>query len=158
MMNRLMKFLVLTPFLVALNFTVFAQEEEVTEEELRNYAIAMDSIDNMKVSLIEKISDMVRNNEIVTGNRYNELSKIIGNEEKLAAANATAEEIEAIKEIIAKRDEETQKINETFQLLAKDFIGAKSYNKVRRALQADATVKAKYESILAEIQADGESK
>jgi len=157
MMNRFLKLLVLVPFCMVLNFNVFAQEEEITEEELRNYAIAMDSIDNMKASLIEKISDMVRNNEVVTGNRYNELSKIINNEEKLAAANASPEEIEAIKEIISKRDEETQKINETFQLLAKDFIGAKSYNKVRRALQADADLKAKYESILAEIQADGDS-
>ncbi|HMP99904.1 MAG TPA: hypothetical protein PKC24_09000 [Cyclobacteriaceae bacterium] len=156
MMNRLLKFLVLVPFLIALNFSVFAQEEEVTEEELKNYAIAMDSIENMKAALIETISELVRNNEVISGNRYNELSKIINDESKLAAAEAKPDEIAAVKEIIAKRDEETQKINETFQSLAREFIGAKSYNKVRKALQTDADVKAKYEAILASLNSDDE--
>ncbi len=156
-MSRVFKFLVLMPFLCGLSFIAFAQEEEVTDEELKNYAIVMDSVENMKANLIEMISDLVKNNDVVTGNRYNELSKIINDEEKLATADATAEEIKAIKAILASRDEETQKINETFQTLVKDYIGAKSYNKIRKALQTDAVVKAKYESILAEIQAEGDT-
>jgi hypothetical protein len=156
-MSRLFKFFVLVPFLCGLSFVAFSQDEEITDEELRKYAIVMDSIDNMKATLIETISDMVKNNEVVTGNRYNELSKIINSEEKLAAADATPQEIEAIKAIIVKRDEESQKINETFQSLAKDYIGAKSYNKVRKALVADTEIKAKYESILAEVKAEDDT-
>lgn len=153
-MNRVLRILALAPVFCMLSLMAYAQEEEITDDELRRYAVAMDSIDNMKAALIETISDMVKNNEVISGNRYNELSKIINDDAKLTAANASAAEIEAVRAIINKKEEETQKINETFQVLAKDYIGAKSYNKIRKALQTDAEIKAKYNAILAELQAD----
>lgn len=129
---------------------VFAQEE-VTEEELKRYAVAMDSIDNMKEDLIDSISAMVKNNEKVTAARYNELSKIINDETKLAEAEATPEEVAAIKEILKFKDEGTAKIQETFKTLATEFVGAAVYNKVKKALAENADTKAKYEALLAEL-------
>lgn len=125
--------------------------DAVTDEELKKYAIAMDSIDNMKKDLMEEISELVKNNEKITAARYNELSKVINDETKLAEAKATPEEIAAIKEVLSKKDEGTAKIQSTFQSLAKDYVGAATYNKVRKALAEDADLKAKYDAIIAEF-------
>ncbi len=129
---------------------VFAQDE-VTEEELKKYAVVMDSIDNMKEELIDSISAMVKNNEKVTAARYNELSKIINDETKLAEAEAKPEEIEAIKGILKYKEEQTAKIQETFKSLATEYVGAAVYNKVKKALAENADTKAKYEALLAEL-------
>ena len=123
---------------------------DVTDDELKKYAIAMDSIDDMKSDLLESMSEFVKNNEKITGDRYNELSKLMGDEAKLAAANATPDEISAIKEVMKMKEEGTAKIQQTFQSLAKEYIGASVYNKVKKAL-ADPAVKTRYEAIMAEL-------
>lgn len=131
-------------------------QEAVTDEELRKYAIAMDSIDDMRKSLIEDIAELVKSNGKITATRYNELSKVLQDEARLAEAKATPEEIEAIREIIKVRDAGSAKISETFQALAKDFVGVATYNKVRKALTADTEVKARYEKVLEGVKNDSE--
>lgn len=129
-----------------------AQDDDaISDEDLQKYAVAMDSIDNMTSTLIETISEMVKSNENVSASRYNELSKIIDDEAKLTEAEATDEEKEFVRAVAAKKDEETAKINEAFQSLARDYIGAKSYNAIKKALASDEEVKTKYEAIKAEL-------
>lgn len=140
-------------FYLSLVFTLMAmgsraQEATINDEELKKYAIAMDSIEHMKARLIEIISDMVKGNENMSGARYNELSKLADDEAKLAASGATAEEIDFVKAVAVRKAEETAKINSTFQSLAKDYIGAKMYNAIRKALKDDEAVKARYEALL----------
>jgi len=136
----------------------FAQDDAaVTNAELEKYAIAMDSIETLKTHLIATITDMVENNTKVSASRYNELSRIVDDSTKLVEASATADEINAIKEIVAKKQEETNKINEIFQSLAKDYIGAATYNKVRKALGADAELKSKYDAMMAKFKEQEES-
>ncbi len=148
--------LVLAVFVFGLT-TAWAQDTDgVTDDELRKYAVAMDSIDNMRSSLMATITDMVKNNSALTAARYNELSKIINDEEKLTAANPTAEEIEAVKLIIKAKDEGTAEIQSTFQSLAKDYVGAAVYNKVKKALASDQEVKARYDAIFADVSKDTE--
>jgi ATP-dependent Lon protease len=133
------------------SFSAFSQDAAATvsDEELKKYAVAMDSIEDMKNELLTSMSEFVKNNEKITGERYNELSKLIDDEAKLTAANATADEISAIREVIKMKEEGTAKIQQTFQALAKEFVGASVYNKVKKAL-ADPEVKTRYEAILAE--------
>lgn len=135
-----------------------AQDEGITDEDLNKYAVAMDSIENMKATFIETISEMVKSNENVSAARYNDLSKIIDDEAKLQEAEATPEEIEFVKSVAAKKEEETAKINETFQSLAKDYIGAKTYNAVKKALKEDAEIKAKYDSLMEELNKEDTAK
>ncbi|HRJ31893.1 MAG TPA: hypothetical protein PLV21_17685 [Cyclobacteriaceae bacterium] len=151
-MKKYLKFL---PVLfLAVIFSEVSAQDAVSDEELKKYAIVMDSIDNMKKDLMETISEMVKNNEVISGARYNELSKIITDETKLAAAKATPEEIAAIKEIIKAKDEGTAKIQETFKSLATDYIGAASFNKVKKAITENAEIKSKYDAIMAELKAE----
>lgn len=157
--NLTMKFKVLALFFVLslLGTTAQAQDESVSDEDLKRYAIAMDSIEQMKKNLIETISDMVKNNENVSASRYNDLSKIIDDEARLKEAEATDEEIAFIKSVAAKKEEETTKINEAFQSLAKDYIGVKTYNAVKKALKDDQAIKEKYNSMMEELSSSKEA-
>ncbi len=134
--------------------TAYTQDATVTDDELTRYATAMDSINEMSANVMILITDMVNGNETVNAARYNELSKIIGDETRLNEAKATAEEIAFIKEVAAKKAEETAKINKAFQSLAKEYVGAATYNKVKKALAADAALKGKYDALMAELAKD----
>jgi hypothetical protein len=136
---------------IATAFAQTAPEAEITDEELQKYAIAMDSIDQMKAAILVEMNTMVKSNENIKGARYNDLHGAINDEAKLAELKATEEEIAFVKSVIAKKEEMTANVQTTFQSLAKDYIGAKSYNKVKAALAKDAEVKSRYEKILAEV-------
>jgi len=126
----------------------------ISDEELKKYAITRDSIDDMKETLMKDLTAMVQNGKIKVA-RYNELSKIIGNEAELAKANATPEEIAFVKEVAAKREEGTAKIQTMLQTMAKDYVGTTSYNKIKKALTTDPDVKKRYEAQLNEIDGEG---
>jgi len=138
-------------------FTITAalsQETAVSDEELTRYATAMDSINEMSADVKIMITDMVKNGSVMTATRYNEISKIISDETKLAETKATPEEISFVKDVAAKKDEESAKINLAFQSLAKDYVGAATYNKVKKALASDPELKGKYDSLMTEMAKD----
>jgi predicted nucleic acid-binding Zn-ribbon protein len=146
-------FLIFSFILVAVA-PVAAQDAAVTDDELKRYATAMDSINEMTAALKARITDMVRNGKVITGSRYNELSKIVADEAKLAEAKATEDEIAFVKQVAATREEETAKINSAFQNLAKEYVGAAVYNKVKKALASDAQLKEKYDALMSELAKD----
>lgn len=136
--------------------TAFSQDAIVSEEELTKYATVMDSVAEMSVVVQATLSDMVKESEVMNGTRYNELSKIATDEAKLAEAKATPEEIAFLNEVAEKKKTETLKINQAFQSLAKDYLGAATYNKVKKALAADAELKVKYDSLIEEMAKDNQ--
>lgn len=124
----------------------------VSDEELTKYATAMDSVSELTTQLMDSISTMVKNSETITATRYNDLSKIITDEVKLAEAKATAEEIVFVKEVAKKKAEGTAAINATFQNLAKEYVGAAIFNKVKKAIASDPVLKERYEALLTELK------
>ncbi|MGK7390232.1 MAG: hypothetical protein ACNS60_07770 [Candidatus Cyclobacteriaceae bacterium M2_1C_046] len=142
-------------FLLAAN-TSFAQEGEVeiTDEELRRYAITMDSIERMKGNIVAVMTTMVQENEEITGTRYNELNKIIDDSVALVQAGATEDEIAFVRSVVLKKDEMTEEINATFKTLAIDFIGegGRTYKKIKSALASDEEVKERYEEIMEDLK------
>ncbi|MGB4973550.1 MAG: hypothetical protein WBO32_12880 [Cyclobacteriaceae bacterium] len=151
----MMKIKVLFLFLMVsmMSTMAIAQDDAITDEDLKKYAVAMDSIEIMKGHLIETITEMVKGNEEVSASRYNELSKIIDDTTMLTEAEATEVEIAFVKAVATKKEEETAKINEVFQSLAVDYIGAKTYNAVKKALQEDEEIIAKYKALTDELAA-----
>ena len=145
--------------LIALSFFSASGQasDAITDEDLKKYAIVMDSIEDMRQSLLDNMSESIKNNDQITAARYNELSKIIKDSVKLEAAKATEAEVAAIKKVILERDAGAEKIQETFKALVKDMLGAATYNKVKKALSSDAALKTKYEAILVEINKSEES-
>jgi hypothetical protein len=151
-----MKFKVLSVvFMIAMAASAYAQDAAaVTDDELKKYAVAMDSINELQAELNGTIKTMVTSNAAVPAARYNELFKIIGDEGKLLDANATTDEINFVKQVIAKKEEGTAKIKQTYQSLAKDYVGATAFNKVKKALAADEALKTKYQGLMDELAKD----
>ncbi len=127
---------------------------KITDEELRKYAIVMDSVNSMKKALLTKMSDMVKNQEGMTNARYNDLNKAIKDEAKLKELKATEEEIAFINSVTEVKNKGAADISETFQTLAKDYIGVETYNEVKNALASDTSLKARYEAILDEVEGE----
>ncbi|MDZ7650649.1 MAG: hypothetical protein U5K54_27860 [Cytophagales bacterium] len=134
----------LSTVLCLITILSFSQEATVSEEELTKYATVMDSINEMTIVVQATLSDMVKDSEVMNGTRYNEISQIIDDKAKLDEAEATPEEIAFVNEVAKKKKEETLKINQAFQSLAKDYLGAATYNKVKKALSTDLELKKQY--------------
>jgi len=130
---------------------------EITDEELEKYAIARDSISNMKEALVAEMSVMIKDNEKIKVARYNELVKIKDNQAALTAAKATPEEIAFLKEVDAKREAGTAKIQEAVKTMAQDYVGATSYVKIKKALSSDPEVQKRYQSVLDKLGVEGDS-
>lgn len=148
-------FLLLTCISIAA--TAQAPSAGITDEELKRYVIAIDSVNELTEQLKQTISDLVKNNPNITPARYNELSKFNGDSVKLKEAQATPAELKALKEISERRNAETMKLQETLKKLATEYVGASTYNKIRNALRTDNELKARYDAMMAERKKQGES-
>lgn len=132
-----------------------AAKSAITDEDLKKYAITLDSVKGMQLTLNAIISEMVQKNTVMSVPRYNELSKIKDNEAKLTEAKATPEEITFVKDITDKRAEEMVRVNATYMGLVKDYVGVKTFNAIKKSLETDEEVKAKYETITKQLESKG---
>jgi hypothetical protein len=123
-----------------------SDDAAITDEELEKYAVTMDSVNDMKESLLEAITAKVKSNEKLTMTRYNDLSKIIDDEAALTKAKATPQEVAFIKEVATMKEEGTTKIQETFQSMAKDFVGGSAFNKIKKSLPSDPELQKRYQA------------
>ncbi|MGB5927538.1 MAG: hypothetical protein WBH03_05160, partial [Cyclobacteriaceae bacterium] len=48
---------------------VFAQDDMPTDEELKTYIVAMDSVEVLKASIGEKVNTMIQKSELMNGGR-----------------------------------------------------------------------------------------
>lgn len=127
---------------------------EISDDDLKKYAVTMDSIEGMQESLREIVAEVVRANTVMPVNRYNELFKIAQDQAKMKEANATPEEVAFLKQIDDLRKTNIERINATYQALAKDYVGLKTFNAIRKSLQSDQQLKARYDN----LSKDAESK
>jgi hypothetical protein len=126
--------------------------DKITDEDLKKYAITMDSVKAMQESLREIVAETVQTNTVTTVARYNQLFKIIDDEAKLKEANATPEEIAFIKQVNDLRSVNIARINTTYQALAKDYVGLKTFNAIRKSLKSDQELKARYDNLFKNLE------
>lgn len=129
-----------------------AQSTEITDEDLKKYAVTMDSVKAMQESLRKIVAETVQGTEAMSVARYNELFKIADDPAKLKEANATPEEIAFLKQIDDLRAVNIERINSTYQALAKDYVGLKKFNAIRKSLQSDQELKARYDKVSTEAE------
>ncbi len=111
----------------------------------------MDSVEAMQQSLRDIVAETVRSNTVMPVTRYNELFKIAEDSVKMKAANATPEEIAFLKQIDDLRKVNIERINATYQDLAKNYVGLKAFNAIRKSLQSDQALKARYDNLSKDI-------
>lgn len=157
-MIKLIKGAIVLIVLLAVQFNAFAQDDEITDEDLTAYATLLLKVDSLKAAAKTQFSEMVKSDELMNGGkRYNELKKAIGDEAKLTEIGATEEEIQAYNDLIAFNTEASANIKATFSAEVKDGIGARKYNTIKKALKADADIKSKYDEIYASLKEATES-
>jgi len=94
---------------------------------------------------------MVASNDQMTNTRYNQLYLTKNDPAKLAEAKATEAEIAFMKKIADARSEGTVEITDAFRILAKEYVGASSYNKIKAALKTDKALESKFKAMLEEL-------
>lgn len=125
--------------------------QTISDEDLRKYAETMDSVQVMQQTLMQIITDNVQKNEVMEVTRYNQLFKIADDQAKLTEAQAKPEEIQFIKDIAALREYNVKRINAAYQALAKEYVGLKAFNAIKKGLESDPQLKQRYEAIQKEV-------
>lgn len=140
--------LVIAALMIGFSMNVVnAQGEEISDENLRRYAIMMETVDAMKSEISAVTNSMIKNQEGMTGKRYLELSKGQGE-------SATEFEQKFMETVTSMQDERKDAIKSVVQTLATKMLpdGGKAYKAIKTALASDEAVKSRYEAILANIK------
>ena len=143
--------------LMLLSFlNVQAQDEEpLTDEELKKYALVMDYAEQEKERLKNDYNELIQAEELMDGGRrFKELSAAGGDEAKLAEIEATPEEIEVFNKIVAANNDNIAAFKEAYTEKIKDSeqLGAGLYNRITKELKSDEELKSRYEAILETVQ------
>ncbi len=144
--------------LVILFFGLFAAnqvqaQDEITDNDLRKYAILNQAITYMKKDISIEINKMIKAQEGMTGKRYKELAATKGDEAKLAEIGAKDFEKQFLALTNKLKADRTESIKMVNSELATKMVGnkGKTYKKIKAALKTDEELKARYEAILSEV-------
>ena len=137
--------------LVVMGFStssVFAQDE-ITDEQLRKYALLDEVITLMKKDISVEINELIKKQEGIDGKRFKELSATKGDETKLAALNATDFEKQFLTNVLEFKAKRVESIKTVNSELAKNMVGdsGKTYKAIKAALKTDEALKARYEAV-----------
>ena len=160
-MKRIWKLPVLSLLAVVMLLSVTntqAQDEEpLTDEELKKYALVMDYAEQEKERLKDDYNEMIQAEELMDGGRrFKELSAAGDDEEKLAEIEATDEEIEVYNKIVAANNENIEAFKTAYTEKIKDNeqLGAALYNRITKELKSDEELKARYTAIFEAVQSE----
>ncbi len=152
---------VLLAFAFVMTLSVSAKaQDEITNEDLRKYALMNEVIDVMKAEISVLTNDLIKNQEGFDGKRYKELAVAKGNEAKLDELGAQEFEKKFMMLLYEKQEERKSAIKQVNQILATKMLpnGGKKYKAIKQALGSDTDVKARYEKIKAALAAtDGDA-
>ena len=136
--------------IISLSFTAMAQET-FTDEELGKYATVMKWVDQEKAGIVEFVKTSVADNELLSGAKYNSLSKA-DKAGDVTTVEATAEELEAYMVIKEGKDKRSTELSTTSKEKILSDIGAGLYNRLKKALKTDEEVKARYQAIFDSLE------
>jgi len=139
--------------MMAFQNSVFAQDTEVSDEDLAKYAIVMKWAADEKKSMGTTYNGWIKEKkEMIKSAKFNELRNA-DKANTLAEAEATEEELAAFNEIQVKYKEMTTSFKEIYTGKIKEDIGAGLYNRLKKSLKTDTDMKVRYEAILAGLAA-----
>lgn len=129
-------------------------QEEISDEDLRRYALMMEVVDAMKAEISDLTNEMIRNQEGMDGKRYMELSKANGDAAKLDAMGAKDYEKKFMEVVTQMQEERKEAISEVVQILATKMLpdGGKTYKAIKSGLSSDDALKARYEKIASKMK------
>ncbi|MCC5932198.1 MAG: hypothetical protein JJU28_23330 [Cyclobacteriaceae bacterium] len=155
-MKTLMRGFLAVVLMTGLGFSVVhaQDDEQITDQELYRYALMNEVIQQMMADVSTEINDMIRKQEGMTGQRFNELNATGGDDGKLNAIEATDFEKKFLQLVIAEKEKRTEAIKEVNKELATKMVGQRglTYKKIRAELAKDPELKSRYDAIEAQIK------
>ncbi len=133
---------------------VNAQDGEITNDELRKYALLNEVVDLMKKDISVMVNGLIKSQEGMTGKRFKELMSAKGDKAKYEAMGAKEFEVKFMELIAEKQSKRIDAIKTVNQELATKMVGdsGKTYKKIKSALAADEALKARYDQIVASLK------
>lgn len=131
-------------------------QDDITDEDLRKYALMEQVINYMKKDISVEINKLIKEQDGMTGKRYKELAKTKGDKAKLAAINAKDFEIKFLELTNKLKAERIAAIKEVNSDLATKMVGnnGKTYKAIKVKLKADADFKAKYDALATQLASE----
>ena len=147
------KMLILTVAISVFAGNLAMAQDEISDADLRKYAIMSQSIEFMKKDISIELNKMIKAQDGMTGQRYKELAATKGDEAKLAAIEAKDYEKQFIDLVNNLMDERKASIKDVNSELATKMVGNKgrTYKKIKADLKTEEALKARYEVILAQV-------
>ena len=147
------KMMILTSMICVFVGNLAMAQEEITDNDLRKYAILSQSINLMKKDISIELNKMIKAQEGMTGKRYKELAATKGDEAKLAAIDAKDFENQFMDIVNKLMDERKASIKQVNSDLATKMVGnkGKTYKKIKAELKEDEALSTRYEVILSEV-------
>ncbi|WP_420315771.1 hypothetical protein [Ekhidna sp.] len=143
-----MKKILFLMFLVVGIGTISAQDEvEFSEEDYTKYATVMLWAEMEKERMTGVYNDWINNDEALAAARFVEIKSAKGDSVKLQEIEVTTEELTAFETIQVNYDSMTASFKEVYIGKIKEDIGAGLYNKLKKALKADANIKTQYKAV-----------
>jgi hypothetical protein len=147
------KMFIMTIMISVLAGNLALAQDEITDADLRKYAVMSQSIEFMKKDISIELNKMIKAQEGMTGKRYKELAATKGDEAKLAAIEVKDFEKQFMALVNKLMDERKASIKEVNSDLATKMVGnkGKTYKKIKADLKTNEALKARYEVILAQV-------
>lgn len=132
-------FLVISP-------VAFAQDAEITDEDLKDYAVIQMAVDMITSSISPTVNEMIKAQEGMTGNRFNEIRTKSGE----PAKEWETQFLQKVSELMDKRKDAAKDV---VNLLINNsqMTGAK-YSAIKKGLSDDADLKARYDAVVLNIE------
>ena len=128
-------------------------QETFTDEELTKYANLMRWVDQEKKVIVDFISTTVKENENLSGAKYNGLSKA-DRAGDVTTVEATTEELEAYNGIKEATDKKRAELSADSKEKIMSDLGANLYNRLKKTLKTDEVIKARYQAIYETLKSE----
>jgi hypothetical protein len=139
----------LTNGILALGFVfvgfVSASAQDVTDEDLKNYAIIELAKNSITDGISPMVNEMIEKQEGMTGQRFQELQKGAGDP-------AQEWETKFLQVVNKQIDKKKKAATDVVKLLAANAMGAAKYKATKAAISSNADMKSKFEGYVASLQ------
>ena len=148
-----MKMLIMLMVISMMAGTVAYAQDEITDKDLRKYAVLSQAVTFMKKDISVELNKMIKAQEGMTGQRYKELAGTKGDEAKLAEVKAKDYEKQFLALTNKMKEDRITAIKQVNSDLATKMVGnkGKTYKKIKADLKTDEALKSRYDAILAEV-------
>ena len=133
----------------------YAQDSEITDQDLKNYAIMEMAVQSITSQISPMVSQMIddQNAKIqnpddkITNERWSQLSGTGGDESKLQAVNAKDWEIAFLKVVNKQIDKKKDAAGDILKTMASQAIGVSTYKAIKSGLSSDTQLQSRYDQI-----------